>query len=82
MGAKLPTVFRKNGYRIFFYSADRLEPKHVHVEKSGSVAKFWLRPFRASYNYGMSAKEFNQARSLVRTHQFLIERKWDEFFGK
>lgn len=40
----MPTVFIQKGYRFFFFTADLDEPLHVHVEKSGVRAKFWLRP--------------------------------------
>jgi hypothetical protein len=33
-------------YRLFFYSADRDEPAHVHVEREEGKAKFWLEPVR------------------------------------
>ncbi|WP_284734689.1 DUF4160 domain-containing protein [Sphingosinicella terrae] len=33
----MPTVFRRQGFRFFFYSNEGspLEPIHVHVEKAG-----------------------------------------------
>ena len=38
-----PTVFRKGGFRFFFFS--REEPRiHVHVHHSEGEAKFWLEP--------------------------------------
>lgn len=40
----MPTVHREGPYRFFFYSNDRSEPMHVHVERDGRVAKFWLEP--------------------------------------
>ena len=32
--------------RFIFYSADRDEPPHVHVEREESEAKFWIDPVR------------------------------------
>jgi hypothetical protein len=40
---RVPTVHRDGPYRFFFYSADRNEPVHVHVERDASRAKFWLQ---------------------------------------
>ncbi len=40
----MPTVLRKKGYRFFFFSSDRREPPHLHVEKGEGNAKFWLDP--------------------------------------
>jgi hypothetical protein len=42
----MPTVLRSGPYRLFFYSGDRGEPPHVHVERESSVAKVWLDPVR------------------------------------
>jgi uncharacterized protein DUF4160 len=35
----VPTVHREGPYRFFFYSADRSEPSHVHVERDANRAK-------------------------------------------
>ena len=42
----MPTIFRENGYRFFFYSneGDPREPAHVHVQKGSGEAKVWLEP--------------------------------------
>ena len=29
---------------FFFYSADQVEPPHVHVRRDRQTAKFWLDP--------------------------------------
>ena len=42
----MPTVLRRGPYRFFFYSSDRAEPPHVHVERDENLAKFWLDPVR------------------------------------
>ena len=36
----MPTVLWKGPYRFFFYSGDRNEPAHIHVEHENRVAKF------------------------------------------
>ncbi len=41
-----PTVHQEGPYRFFFYSADRTEPAHVHIERETHRAKFWLAPVR------------------------------------
>jgi hypothetical protein len=42
----MPTIFRQDGFRAFFYSneGDPREPPHVHVIAGAAEAKFWLRP--------------------------------------
>jgi hypothetical protein len=34
----MPTVLTKDGFRIFFYSADGNEPVHVHIEYGDGLA--------------------------------------------
>jgi hypothetical protein len=38
----MPTLLRVEGFRFFFYSNERQEPAHVHVEKGAGEAKLWL----------------------------------------
>lgn len=40
--AHVPTIARLGPYRFFFYSGDRSEPRHVHIEREDMLAKFWL----------------------------------------
>ena len=42
----MPTLFRQDGNRAFFYSNEGAprEPPHVHVMAGNAEAKFWLRP--------------------------------------
>lgn len=39
----VPTVDREGPYRFFFYSADRDEPPHVHVERDANGQYSGLR---------------------------------------
>lgn len=36
----MPTILRAEGYRFFFFSLDRNEPPHVHVEYGDKLAKY------------------------------------------
>ncbi len=56
----MPTVATFGPYRVFFYSADRAEPVHVHVEREHKVAKFWLDPVRLARSGGFSRKELGR----------------------
>jgi len=40
----VPTILRVAGYRFFFFSNEREEPAHIHVEQAERYAKFWLVP--------------------------------------
>ncbi len=57
----VPTVRNVSGpYRLFFYSFDCNEPKHVHVRRERMVCKFWLAPVALSFNEGFSPAELNR----------------------
>ena len=77
----MPTVLRSGPYRFFFYSGDRAEPHHVHVERDERVAKFWLKPVRLQQSGGFSRSELRSLERLVQEHAAEFVRSWDEFFG-
>ena len=53
----MPDVLREGPYRFFFYSADQVEPPHVHVRRDRQTAKFWLDPVALERSRGMSNSE-------------------------
>jgi hypothetical protein len=77
----MPTVLRVGPYRFFFYTGDRGEPIHVHVERDQYVAKFWDKPVRLSKSGGFSRSELLDIQKMVKENQGEIERKWNEYFG-
>jgi len=62
------------------YSADRYEPPHIHVEREGSRAKFWLTPVRLARSGGFGASELLRLERLVNERQSLLLGAWDEYF--
>lgn len=46
----MPKVLDVEGFRFFFFSDERQEPPHLHVEKGNGAAKLWLQPVRIAYN--------------------------------
>ncbi|KAB2961114.1 MAG: DUF4160 domain-containing protein [Candidatus Methylomirabilis oxygeniifera] len=40
----MPTILRSGPYRFYFYSNERAEPPHIHVQRERFFAKFWLNP--------------------------------------
>ena len=56
----MPTVMRIGPYRFFFYSGDWQEPRHIHVERDDSKAKFWLDPVRMERSIGFRAAELKR----------------------
>jgi len=77
----MPSVFRSGPYRFFFYSGDRDEPPHVHVERDDDEAKFWMKPVRLERSRGFSRLELKRIEKLVESNAEAISRSWDEYFG-
>ena len=77
----MPTILRVDGYRFFFFSNEREEPAHIHVEQAERYAKFWLTPISLAVNYGFRSGELTELLRLVEQHAPLFLEKWNEFFG-
>ena len=76
-----PTVFRKAGFRFFFFS--REEPRmHVHVSHSDGEAKFWLEPIVAlAQSIGLNERQLKQAHKLIEENEDAIRSAWLQHFG-
>lgn len=75
----MPSIRNVSGpYRLFFYSFDCGEPRHVHVQRERNLCKFWLEPLALSNNDGFSARELNQIRSLIHSRMEQILEAWNE----
>jgi hypothetical protein len=75
-----PTVLRTGPYRFFFFSSDRREPPHVHVEREAKRAKFWLEPLEVERNDGFGTRELARVRTIVEEHRGELLRAWHDFF--
>lgn len=77
----MPTVPIEGPYRFFFYSGDRDEPPHIHIERENMKAKFWLSPVRLISNGGFRRSEINRIQRLVEENREHLLRSWNEFFS-
>ncbi|NQU23907.1 MAG: DUF4160 domain-containing protein [Candidatus Nealsonbacteria bacterium] len=77
----MPTVLRSRGYRFFFFSLEGSEPPHVHVEKAGDHAKFWLNPVSLARSRGFLSRHLAEIRRLVEEHRAFILERWHEHFA-
>jgi hypothetical protein len=80
----MPTVFREDGFRFFFYSneGDPREPAHIHVARGGAVGKLWLRPFvTVAHAQGMDDKTARRVCAIVLKNRNRIERAWHAHFS-
>ena len=76
-----PSELRTGGYRFFFYSSDRPEPAHIHVEEAGRTAKIRLRPIRVASSHGFSRAELGKLVVIVTTNHDLLLEEQNEFFS-
>lgn len=78
----MPTVLRSGPYRIFFYSGDRAEPPHVHVERDDNEAKLWLEPVRLQRSTGFGRTELNRIIRIVEENREQLTASWDNYFNE
>jgi hypothetical protein len=78
----MPTLLQVEGFRFFFYSNERQEPPHVHVEKAEGEAKFWLNPAALAYSHRFTPQELRRVREIVFQHQVAFVERWHEHFDR
>ncbi|MHB0990807.1 MAG: DUF4160 domain-containing protein [Burkholderiales bacterium] len=76
----MPTVLRTGAYRFFFYAGDWNEPPHIHIERDGDMAKFWLKPIRLQSSSGFNRPEITKLTTLVTERQDELLRAWNAYF--
>lgn len=76
----MPTVLKVGPYRFYFYSHESSEPPHIHIDREGLSAKFWIKKVALAKNLGFRQKELNELHNLVSQHQQLFLGKWHEYF--
>jgi hypothetical protein len=79
--SRLPTVLRSGPYRFFYYVADHGEPPHVHVERDGLEAKFWLDPVTIASPGPFKPVELRRIERIVEEHRYVLLERWDADFG-
>ena len=80
----MPTLFVVNGYEFRFYAREGTprEPVHVHVDKAGATAKFWMRPdVRLSRSRGYNSRQLREIEQLAQERAKQIIEAWDVYFG-
>jgi len=75
-----PTVFRKKGYRFFFFSREESR-MHIHVYCGDGEAKFWLESeIVLAHNYRLSRKQIREIEEIIEENYDELERAWQEHF--
>jgi hypothetical protein len=64
---------------VHFYSQDRLQELHVHVQRDRNEAKFWLDPVRLEEGGGFPRHELREIRPLLETHEQDLLDAWNAY---
>lgn len=75
----MPTVLRIGSFRFHFYSDERNEPPHIHVETPTGECKFWLDPVRLARNRHVAPRIVRQIEKLVFEKQDFLMEKYREY---
>ena len=76
----MPTTLRLGPYRLYFYSYDCDEPRHMHVDRENLSAKFWLDPYvLLEQNHGYRRNELRRLERLIRDNLETLRHEWDAF---
>jgi hypothetical protein len=78
----MPTIFRGDGFRVYFYSREQGEPPHVHIDRGGATAKVWLENVVLAGSGGFSARDLGDVLRLVRGHRDAFLEAWHGFFAQ
>jgi hypothetical protein len=71
---------RSGPYRLFFYSNEGNEPRHVHVQRERRLAKFWLDPVKLVSSNGFGPAEQGRIQRIVEAGAPELKKAWDEYF--
>ncbi len=80
----MPSVFKHNGFRYFFYSneGNPRESIHIHVIKGDGEAKFWLEPEVVLVrSKGFDARILRRLAKVVTERRQEIKGAWHEYYG-
>ncbi len=75
----MPTIFKINGYRFFFFS-DEHTPEHIHIEKADAYARIELDNLKVTDSYNLNSKELKKLLNLVEENKEKLQGAWNEYF--
>ena len=77
----MPTILRTGAYRFFFYSNEKGEPPHIHIQREHMLAKFWLQPVTLASSTRFSPKVLRKLETLVNENKDTLLEAWNEYFS-
>ena len=75
----MPTVFKINGFRFYFYSNEHL-PQHIHVENGSCYARIVIDTLEITDSYNLKQKEAKMILKIIKEHKEKIKGAWNEHF--
>ena len=76
----MPTIYRFEGFRFFFYSNEGNEPPHIHISKNDCEMKVWLRTLVVDYSFGFKPSEERIILKIIRNNQKRFISEWVKFY--
>lgn len=76
----MPTVLKWKGYRFYFFSNEGFEPPHIHIDKAGKSAKFWLVPIKLAKNLGFADNELAEIKEKLQEDSEGFIDAWNRYF--
>jgi hypothetical protein len=77
----MPTILKIGPFRFFFYSNEKGEPAHIHVQRENMLAKFWLTPVALASSTRFPPKELRKLELLVIENKITFLEAWNEYFS-
>jgi len=77
----MPTILKIGPYRFFFYSNERGEPPHIHVQRERLLAEFWLNPVSLAGSKRFASHELRTIQKHVDENREIFLEAWNEHIG-
>ncbi|MFV1977145.1 MAG: DUF4160 domain-containing protein [Candidatus Scalindua sp.] len=74
----MPTILRIGPYRLYFYSNEKGEPPHIHVQRERFLAKFWLNPVALAGSKRFASHELRTIQKHVEENREIFLEAWNE----
>ena len=74
----MPTILRIGSYRFYFYSNEKGEPPHIHVQRERFLAKYWLNPVTLAGSKRFASHELRTIQKYVEENRNIFLEAWNE----
>ncbi|MBI3344844.1 MAG: DUF4160 domain-containing protein [Gammaproteobacteria bacterium] len=74
----MPNILRIGPYRFYFYSNEKGEPPHIHVQRERFLAKFWLSPIALASSKRFASHELRTVQKHIEENREKFLEAWNE----